>query len=115
MNFLMGVVPYLVEPVGEVLEWSLACDIEHEDGCDWSFVVGPGDRFEWLLASSIPNLHFYGFFVSGEHFWAELDPEGGLMLAFEPAFEQAHEDTGFADICIEEELLLSPISINLNR
>lgn len=45
-----------------------------------SFVEDLGDRLEWLLASSIPNLQLEYMLVKFDNKWAEFDPNCYLMI-----------------------------------
>lgn len=99
----------------DISEACLLGQVKNQKNSDASFVIGSGDGFEGLLASSVPNLQF-GFFVPDvENSWSELDSEGGFMLIVEAAFDQSKKDTAFADVWVELKVLESPIMMNLRR
>lgn len=94
----MRVVLDFVQPVGQVLEWPQVSNIKHQDGGNWPFIICSRNWLEWLLASRVPDLDLDGLLAQVEHLGPELNAQGGLVLALEPALEEPHEDTWLPNI-----------------
>lgn len=120
--FVVRVAFCFVQPFPDIVEAFSIGDIIDEDHPDGASVVWPRDRFKGLLTSlcyhwsyRIPNLQFNLFIIGSNNFGPELDPDGSVMVELELLLQELEQDAGLPDAWIFTIVLVSPITISLNR
>lgn len=97
-HFLVGVVAQLRDPVAQVLEGALAGEVEHQQTCDGSFVVGTSDGLKGFLACRIPDLQLDFLIEHMEDLRAKLNAQRRFVLTLEPALHEPQQQTTLAHI-----------------
>ena len=84
-------------PVSQIFKCFCTCDIVSQKDAMGPFVKDLGDWFEWLLASSVPNLQFENLCFHFDQQGSKFDPHCHLVVISELVGGNSVHETTFSD------------------
>lgn len=121
MDLIVGVVLDFEEPFIEVFEGIAFGEIEDKEGGNGALVVRSGDGLKGFLSGlydmtmyCIPNLYLDCKIIDSDVFGAKLHAKCRLMISLKPPLGKSKQEAGFPHALIGQEVLESPMMMNLN-